>query len=88
MALSKLSAMCNNCMFKDTCEHKRMEAVGILEPVAQSTIEDAAAPLMVKHSYRDVYIDKNITVTIDLEELKKELENAIYRDAGLMMYGG
>ncbi len=40
MGLSKLTAKCQACPFVDTCDHKRMEALGYLplpEPTAQPT---------------------------------------------------
>ncbi|NBH79029.1 hypothetical protein D3Z52_12800 [Clostridiaceae bacterium] len=40
MGLSKLAAKCRVCPFVDTCDHKRMEALGYLplpEPTAQPT---------------------------------------------------
>ena len=48
-----------------------------------------AQDLAVKHDYRDIKIDKNTTVTIDLEELKQNIAKEICRNAGLgLFYGG
>jgi hypothetical protein len=33
MALSKLSAECDSCPYKNTCQNKRMEMVGYLEVI-------------------------------------------------------
>jgi hypothetical protein len=63
-----------------------MEAVGFLEPTTAITQQDQLSSLTVPHDYRQVKIAPNTTVTIDLEDIKKEIEKSIARDAGL--YGG
>ena len=88
MGLSVLSEKCRTCPKVDTCNHKRMEALcylpePIAAPYAQPVATDMAAPMMVKHDYRDVKIAPGMTVTIDLEEVKKELEEQLYRSIGL-----
>lgn len=50
-----------------------MENERLISDAAAPTMQNAAAPVMVKHDYRDVKIAENTTVTIDLEELKKKL---------------
>lgn len=88
MGLSKLSEKCRVCPKVDTCNHKRMEALGYLpEPLAADISAPFAAdmvePIMVKHDYRDVKIAPSVTVTIDLEDIGKELEKELYRSIGL-----
>lgn len=88
MGLSVLAEKCRKCPKVDTCNHKRMEALAYLpEPIAAQCSEpvaaDIAAPMMVKHDYRDVKIAPGVTVTIDLEDVKKELEKELYRSIGL-----
>ena len=41
MSLSKLAEECKKCKYVDTCEHKRMEAVGFLpgEPTLEETMK-------------------------------------------------
>ncbi len=78
MGLSRMSAQCRQCPFVDTCNHKKMEALGYLpDPYIASATEpvlaDLTAPLAVKHDYRDIKVSENVTVTIDLEDLKREL---------------
>ena len=78
MGLSKIAEGCAKCPFFDTCDHKEMEMLGYLpEPVMASATADVteplAAPLLVKHDYT--------VVTIDLEELKKDMERKIWEDA-------
>lgn len=88
MGLSKLDAKCMVCPKVDTCNHKRMVALAYLpEPIAAPYSEPVAAnmtePMMVKHDYRDVKIAPGVTVTIDLEDVAKELEKEFYRSIGL-----
>lgn len=82
MGLSRLSKRCRECPFVDTCENKRMEALAYIEPSAAPLRNDLAsqltAPIMQPHKYRDIKIDVNTTVTIDLEEIKSKLSKAIY----------
>lgn len=40
---------------------------------------DITQDIIVKHEYRDVKIGENTTVTIDLQDIKKNLENEIYK---------
>ena len=88
MSLKRLSSNCSQCRYKDTCDHKMMEAVGILEPSAQTVLESAAALIMVEHKYRDVKVAEGMTITIDLEDIKKRLVDEFYKSNGLLMYGG
>ena len=52
MGLSKLAAGCQSCPYVDTCDHKRMEALGFLpEPplsmsASQPAADSAAQPLL------------------------------------------
>ena len=86
MGLSKIAEGCAKCPFFDTCDHKEMEMLEYLpEPVMASATADVtqplAAPLIVKHDYRNVKVAENTVVTIDLEELKKDMERKIWEDA-------
>lgn len=40
-------------------------------------------PLLIPHDYREVKIAEGMTVTIDLEELKRQLVESHYRQSGL-----
>ena len=86
---SKLYSGCRRCPYKDSCSNKRMEAHGYLQPAASIISENVSAPVMVKHDYRDIKIDASTTVTIDLEDIKKQLAEDFYRSQGLgLMLGG
>lgn len=83
MGLSKLSQKCRECPFVSKCDNKRMEALAYLKPATQDVTQPLAAEALVKHDCRDIKVAENTTITIDLEELKKQIENEIYRSAGL-----
>lgn len=73
MDLSKLSEKCRKCPFLEKCEHKQMEAVGYLEPATAPVATELTAPLLAPHDYRNIKVAENTTITIDLEELKRQL---------------
>lgn len=90
MSLSKVSEMCKGCPRAATCNNKRLEACAEikLEPnfradSAACLTSSCAAEMLVKHDYRDVKIAPNITVTIDLEDVKKKLKEDLYKNSGL-----
>lgn len=86
--LSRLSKKCRECPFKDKCNKKRMEAEAYLpKPMAASasmpSVSEMAAPMAVKHDYRNVNVSEGMTVTIDLEELKRQMKHDFYKSVGL-----
>lgn len=48
-------------------------------PLAQ----EMAQPMLVPHDYRNVKVADGMTITIDLEELKKQLVESYYQKIGL-----
>lgn len=86
MTLSRLCAECAACRFKETCQHKRMEMVGFVEPVSAQNVAPLEANLAVPHEYRQVKIAPGTTVTIDLKDIEKDIAKSIAESAGL--YGG
>ena len=64
MGYTKLYSGCRACPYRETCSHKLLIGEGLLNPTA--------AP----HDYRSVKMDANTTITIDLEKLKKQLEES------------
>lgn len=79
--LSRISPECEKCPFVKKCNNKRMVAEAeMASPLLQ--------PVAVKHDYRDIKVAPNTTITIDLEELKKQIERDIYRSTGIgLNYG-
>lgn len=80
-----MAKACRQCRFKATCKNKQLEALGELplplaERAAKESANDLLMPIAVKHDYRNIKIAENTTVTIDLEELKKEVTESFYKD--------
>lgn len=70
-----------------------MEAEGYLpEPVLASasmpSAAELAAPALRKHDYRDVKVAEGTTITIDLEELKEQMNQDFYKSVGLGLHFG
>ena len=60
-----------------------------MQSAASIISENVSVPFIVKHDYRDIKIDASTTVTIDLENIKKQLAEDFYRSQGLgLMLGG
>lgn len=86
---SQLSEKCQKCLRVNICDKKRMEACAYMEKhdpcMASAAVEGANyahADVLVKHDYRDIKIGPNTTITIDLEEQKRQLERDIYKALG------
>ena len=83
MTLSRLYSKCAKCPKVETCNHKRMEMVGFLEPTSATANSELTNSAIVPHKYRQVIVAPNTTVTIDLEDIKREIEQSIAKQAGL-----
>lgn len=86
---SQLSEKCQKCPHVNICDKKRIEACAYMEkhdPCMASAATYGAnyahADVLVKHDYRNIKIGPNTTVTIDLEEQKRQLERDIYKALG------
>ena len=88
-----MAAKCAACEFKDDCDNKRLEACAYIippsmaMPASAETTMPLAADIAVKHDYRDIKIAENTTVTIDLEEMKRELAKSL-SPMCFLEYGG
>ena len=90
-SVSKTSSMCSICPCKDECNNKRLESCAFADiekryvpaPWTQENMTSCAAPILRKHSYRDIRLDESTTVTVDLLEIKEKLRKDFYRQLGL-----
>lgn len=92
-SISRLSRKCRSCPFVSKCSMKCLESEAYMEPnlaasVAVPNGAELLQPMAVKHNYRDIKIDKDATITIDSEELKRQLEKDFYRQMGIGFYPG
>lgn len=72
-ALSRLSSKCRSCRYVKTCNHKQMESVSYLEPTKTNISQTMIQPMLKKRDLREIRLDNDITITIDLEELKEPM---------------
>ena len=91
IVFSRDSDECKACEHYEDCDNKRMVMCALREmPPTESMIVPAAngacAPLLqdmaVKHDYREIKIDTNTTVTVDIEDIKKQIERDFYKSMG------
>lgn len=89
MALARLAKQCRECPFVETCEHKKMEAVGylpypIMADVKASVTTDITAPILRETVSR--VVDGKV-VTMYKDELEKIIYKDLYSHLGLR-FGG
>ena len=75
-SFSKLSTKCKNCKYLEICKNKRLVACAYYE---QSKVNELTAsntlPNARKIDTRDIYLDENTKITIDVEDIKRELNS-------------
>lgn len=83
---------CQMCQHYNDCKHKRRVLCMYLEPLTNPAAADItqplAEPVLAPHEYRNVKIGENTTVTIDLVELKKKMQDDFYRHLNCSFLGG
>lgn len=83
---------CQKCRYRNDCKNKRRVACMYMEPVlspaASGAMQSTTEPVLAPHEYRDVKIKENTTVTIDLVELKKKMQDDFCRALGCGFIGG
>ena len=86
ITISKTDERCEMCEYKDDCDEKRMVMCAMAElpqpeQYAEKAAEAVSMPLAncacVKHEFRRIKIAPNTYVTIDIEEEKKKLSEAL-----------
>lgn len=88
-SIRKTKSICRICPYKDECDSKRLESCAFVEvekqnsaPYSQRNTVDYSAPVLRKHQYTDIHLDKDTSVTIDLLEIKEQLRKDFYRQSG------
>ena len=89
-SITKTASICLICPYKDKCDNKRLESCAFVEvekqnsaPCSQKNTVANTAPVLRKRQYRDIRLDENTTVTVDLQEIKEQLRKDFYRQLGL-----
>ena len=89
-SITKTASICRICPYKDECNNKTLESCVFVEvekqnsaPCSQKNTVANTAPVLRKHQYRDIHLDKDTSVTVDLLEIKEQLRKDFYRQLGL-----
>ena len=81
--LRKIAIKCKRCKKRNICDHKRFVACAYRDLPANSNeltgsiTVSAVAPVLRKRETRTIYLTPNDQITIDLEDIKKELNKAL-----------
>lgn len=88
-SFSKTSDECLQCTYFNDCDKKRLVMCAVKEmpqQIAEKAAESVSMPLTediaVKHDCRDIKVGENTTITIDLEDIKKQMEKDFYKALG------
>lgn len=86
MGLSRLAEGCRACPYVDTCDHKRMEALGFLpkpplSETASMTTSESAAQSALRETVEIRVAGKPAIVYKD--QIEKQLTQHLYRHMGL-----
>lgn len=57
-----------------------MESVSYLEPAKTNISQTMIQPMLKKRDLREIRLDKDTTITIDLEELKEQMTIDFYNN--------
>lgn len=89
MGLSKLSKQCEKCKYKDDCDEKRMAACAVAnyEPMLADAASELTQTIMQPISakppeLRNVWIDENTKIQIDLNDITEQLKRDFYKEIG------
>lgn len=97
VVFSKTSEECKKCEYFEDCENKRLvlcamkeSPTDFLSKNSEGASSSVVQDVLVKHDYRDIKLNGSMTITIDLEEVKKEVEREFYKQLGCpwLEYGG
>ena len=81
--LSRLAPECEKCPFVEKCNNKRMVGESYIMPALAESIAPVIQPMAIKHDYRDIKVEQNTAVTIDLDELKEQMIRDFYKKSGI-----
>ena len=88
-AVRRMASKCRSCPKRESCEHKKMELCAyiektpILTQVAMPRVAELMQPMLIPHDYRDIKVAENTTITIDVEELKRQMQKDFYKQMGI-----
>ena len=68
---------CLNCEYHPYCSKSKSPNC-VLEQIAEPLADSINSPSIKKHDYRNIKIDENITIMVDIEELKEKMLQEAY----------
>lgn len=68
---------CLICEYHPHCSQSKSPNC-VLEQIAEPLADSINLPTVKKHDYRNIKIDENITITVDIEELKERMLQEAY----------
>lgn len=75
-SFSKLSSKCKECKYLEICKNKRLVACTYYEQPKANELATSNTLLNArKIDTRDIYLDENTKITIDVEDIKRELNS-------------
>ena len=93
-SVRRMASKCRSCPKRESCEHKKIELCAyieeppILAQVAMPSVAELMQPMLIPHDYRDIKVAENTTITIDVEELKRQMQKDFYKQMGIgLNYG-
>lgn len=86
--LRRMASKCRICSERDSCEHKNMELCAYIEQdvsakIAIPSVAKLTQPILIPHDYRNIKVDENTTITIDVDELKRQMQKDFYKQMGI-----
>lgn len=81
--LRKIATKCKRCKKRDICDHKRFVACAYRDlPTNSNELTSVSGvlyqePMLRKRETRTLYLSQDDKVTINLEDIKKELNKAL-----------
>lgn len=98
-AYPDLKKDCETCSERGACfnghavgvavaEIPKLPKGGICNSAMSCCSADCVEPILVPHDYRDIKVAEGMTITIDVEELKKQMKRDFYKQAGLGLQFG
>lgn len=75
-SFSKLSRKCKECKYLEICKNKRLVSCAYYEQSKVNELTTSNTLLNArKTDTRDIYLDENTKITIDVEDIKRELNS-------------
>ena len=64
------------------------EETPVLAQVSMPSVAELMQPMLIPHDYRDIKVGENTTITIDVDELKRQIQKDFYKQMGIgLNYG-